>query len=55
MNYGTGAVMAVPAHDERDLAFSKYNLDSIQVLENDRLINSNEFVDLVSNCKRKNS
>ena len=23
MNYGTGAVMAVPTHDERDFAFAK--------------------------------
>ncbi|MGX6590997.1 leucine--tRNA ligase [Cetobacterium ceti] len=28
MNYGTGAVMAVPTHDERDFTFAKkYNLD----------------------------
>ena len=33
-DYGTGAVMAVPAHDERDHAFAKaYGLRSIQVIE----------------------
>ena len=33
-SYGTGAIMAVPAHDSRDYAFAKkYNLDIIQVLE----------------------
>jgi len=32
-NYGTGAVMAVPAHDERDYAFAKkYNLPIKQVI-----------------------
>ena len=32
--YGTGAVMAVPAHDERDFAFAKtYDLPIIPVLE----------------------
>ena len=31
-NYGEGAVMAVPAHDERDFAFAnKYNLPIVQV------------------------
>ncbi len=34
--YGTGAVMAVPAHDDRDYAFAKSNnLPMIQVLEGD--------------------
>lgn len=34
--YGTGAVMAVPAHDDRDFAFAKqYQLPMIQVLEGD--------------------
>lgn len=32
--YGTGAIMAVPAHDQRDYEFAKkYNLDIIQVLD----------------------
>ena len=34
--YGTGAIMAVPAHDERDYEFAKkFKLDIIQVLEGD--------------------
>lgn len=32
-NYGTGAIMAVPAHDERDFAFAqKFNLPITQVI-----------------------
>ena len=33
-SYGTGAIMAVPAHDERDYAFAKkFDLDIIPVIE----------------------
>jgi leucyl-tRNA synthetase len=54
-SYGTGAVMAVPAHDERDFAFAKkYNLKIKKVIESENkteiytgidgiLINSGEF------------
>ncbi|MCZ6918197.1 MAG: leucine--tRNA ligase [Gemmatimonadetes bacterium] len=34
MEYGTGAIMAVPAHDERDFAFAtKYGLPIVKVVE----------------------
>lgn len=35
-SYGTGAVMAVPTHDQRDYEFAKaHNIEMIQVLEGD--------------------
>jgi leucyl-tRNA synthetase len=34
MNYGTGAIMAVPAHDERDYEFAnKFNIPIIEVIK----------------------
>lgn len=57
-SYGTGAVMAVPAHDERDFAFAtKYNLPINRVIEGGEnlpytepgiLVNSEEFTGLKS-------
>ena len=37
-SYGTGAVMAVPAHDQRDFEYAKvHNLDMIQVIDGRRI------------------
>jgi leucyl-tRNA synthetase len=39
MGYGEGAVMAVPAHDERDFGFAKkYKLPIKQVIERDEIV-----------------
>ncbi len=62
VEYGTGAVMGVPAHDTRDFAFAKkYNLSIVQVIKKQQtgeeelaeayvdpgvMINSGEFNDL---------
>lgn len=63
MDYGTGAVMAVPAHDQRDYEFAKkYNLEIKQVIqpkeglydgtkayeETGTLVNSNSFTGMDS-------
>lgn len=67
--YGTGAVMAVPAHDERDFEFAKkFNLEIIEVItesgnkqknlkkaftEYGELINSGEFTGLTSQIAKE--
>jgi leucyl-tRNA synthetase len=45
MDYGTGAIMAVPAHDERDLQFADtFGLPVVEVIDADgRLVNSEAF------------
>jgi len=68
-HYGTGAIMAVPAHDERDLDFAKkHNLKITEVIksvdgqssiekeafvEDGKLINSGEFNGLTSEQARE--
>ena len=40
MDYGTGAIYGVPAHDQRDFEFAKkYDLEIIQVIENNEKYN----------------
>ncbi len=68
IEYGGGAVMAVPAHDERDFEFAKkYNLPIIQSIENEKqkfdgscatteygyMVNSDEFSGLGSDEGKK--
>jgi leucyl-tRNA synthetase len=64
--YGTGAIMAVPAHDERDNEFAKkYDLPIVRVVQNDAaddecthdegiMINSGEFNGQSSSNAREN-
>ena len=53
MNYGTGAVMAVPAHDDRDFAFAKkYNLPRKVVING---YNKETKEEIVINAKEMNS
>lgn len=46
VDYGTGAVMAVPAHDERDFDFAKkFNLPVIQVINGEGYTPDKAFID----------
>lgn len=56
-NYGTGMVMAVPTHDQRDYDFAKqFNIPFIQVIEGDVSTHAVEKAEyLKSNSKMMNS
>ena len=53
-DYATGAIMCVPAHDDRDFEFAKkFDLEIIEVIKDNKLINSGEFNDLDYDEARK--
>ncbi|MFH1855532.1 MAG: leucine--tRNA ligase [bacterium] len=46
-SYGTGAVMAVPAHDDRDYKFAKkYNIEIIEVIQSAKIKDQNNNLKL---------
>lgn len=49
VTYGTGAIMAVPAHDDRDWDFAKkFNLPIIEVVSGGKDVQSEPYVDVSS-------
>ncbi len=55
MDYGTGALMAVPAHDERDGAFAeRFGLPIVPVIADDgTLVDSGEFTGMASDDAKR--
>jgi leucyl-tRNA synthetase len=51
MSYGTGAIMAVPAHDERDWEFAKkFNLDILEVIASPKSVQEEVFISKDAVC-----
>ena len=49
MSYGTGAIMAVPAHDERDWEFAKkFNMPIIEVVEGGKDVQQEVYTDVAT-------
>ena len=52
MSYGTGAVMGVPAHDERDHEFAKkFNLPIVEVISGGQDVQEKAHIDKSDNSK----